>query len=302
MQLATERPACGGRRFRSRRATIAPFVAQRIWQSEPFDTELLVCRDCTLAFYRLRPDDSEMSRLYDDYRGQSYQRQRQIYESAYTAELNASLGGEHDILVRRANLGSLLDHWADLAEVATVLDYGGDRGQFIPAELEHSRRYVYEVSGVEPIEGVIPLHSIEDVLELEPDLVLCSHVLEHVADPKQVVELLRTVGNGDTLFYFELPLDSPVPDYVGQLEMDAGFLSRAKARVKSIHPVYNNYLRLRRAQIPWINPMMHEHINHFSERSLHMMPTRSGFRVEHLSTAVLDLTLGDLGVMSCLAR
>ena len=108
MELANTCPGCGSRRLKSYPAHVAPFLADRIWHSEPFDTKLLVCEDCTLSFYEIRPNDDELGLLYQGYRSESYQRQRQTHEPGYTPEINASLGGENEMATRRRT-----DRWIE---------------------------------------------------------------------------------------------------------------------------------------------------------------------------------------------
>jgi hypothetical protein len=300
---ANECPCCSSRKLRSHRARVAPFFADRIWQSGSFETKLLECRECGLFFYQIRPDDEELARLYRGYRGDEYQQQRQAHEPSYTPELNAALGGPDQMVRRRSHIGLQLERWLNPADIHVVVDFGGDRGQFIPAQFDHANRYVQDVSGVEPVDGVVSLDSPADIAPLNPDLVLCCNVLEHVSQPGQVVEMLRGFGHAGTLFYFEVPHEWPLGrSYDALSQIGASFSAKAKARVQTVPLIYHTYLRMRGAEVP-PPPTMHEHINHFSEHSLRTVLTTHGFEVLQLSSLVMDdgIAEGET-LISCLAR
>jgi hypothetical protein len=121
--------------------------------------------------------------------------------------------------------------------------------------------------------------------------------------PGELLETLRGIGGDSTLFYIEVPLEVPVAyDPVALLAPSASGLSRAKARIQAIAPVYDTYLRLRGADLPERRVTMHEHINVFSERSLKTMLAMRGFRLEYMATAVIDAIWADVTVISCIAR
>lgn len=302
MELAELCVACGGDHLRSKRASVAPFVAERVWSREPFETELLTCSECGMTFYRVRPDDDEMARLYGGYRDSAYQEQREKYEPDYTPQRNAEIGGDIEIEQRSAYLGRMIATHVKVSSVRSVLDFGGDRGQFIPKELASAAKYVYDVSGVEPIAEVTRLPTIADVMDHDYDLVLCCMVLEHVSIPRGIVHLLRKVGHDGTRFYFEVPQDSPVFAPSQRLAPDAPLRTRVKARVQEIPGLYNGYLRLRGAAPAHTPPVMHEHINHFTPESLSVLLEREGFRIDHLSSTAFNLGWGEGSFLSCIAH
>jgi hypothetical protein len=247
VRLATTCPACGGNAFRRYPAKVAGFVAERVWNSAPFETRLLRCRDCGTAFYEIRPDDNELARLYAGYRDEAYQRQRQSHEPDYTAECNAVVAGGEEQRIRREHMVSLLVPWIQSESITSVLDFGGDQGQSIPSELSSARRYVHDVSGVEPLPGIESIADVARLREMDFDLVMCCMVLEHVAEPRAIVETLRQIGHAGTLFYFEVPQDSPIFSPSSRLAPDASMALRLKARLQET-PFYEVYLRARGAQ------------------------------------------------------
>jgi SAM-dependent methyltransferase len=141
-----------------------------------------------MVFFEDRYDEAEIQKLYDAYRGKYYFRARSYWEPWYSEKFNSELGGNSDILQRHKVYIKTLEVNVGEAQIKTVLDYGGDRGQMMiggPGK-EH---YVFDISGTEPEHGVIALD--EKAMDgRQFDLVLLCEVLEHVSNP---VELIRNV-------------------------------------------------------------------------------------------------------------
>ena len=161
-----------------RPATVAPFVAERMYLGDPPEVELAECQECGFAWFTCWPTPDEAERMYLGYRGAAYQRQRQSFEPDYTPEFNESLGCAPLCAPQRAR----------------VLDYGGD-GRYLDSEL----RYAYDISGNGTPEGVT-LWNGEPV-----DLVLCCHVLEHVASFGSLLRRLQDLA----AVYIEVPAKRP---------------------------------------------------------------------------------------------
>ncbi|HEU5457248.1 MAG TPA: hypothetical protein VFU68_01390, partial [Terracidiphilus sp.] len=45
---------------RVKRALVAPFLAERVWNRRPFYVDLVRCRGCGFLFYNPRPDNEEL--------------------------------------------------------------------------------------------------------------------------------------------------------------------------------------------------------------------------------------------------
>jgi SAM-dependent methyltransferase len=100
----------------------------------------------------------------------------------------------------------------------SVLDFGGGTGRLMQAFLERK----YECSLIDypgrKLPGVKYLGS--QLTDIEPecsfDLIVCSHVLEHLADPYDVVVSLRPFLAKEGILYIEVPLEiwkkAPLPD------------------------------------------------------------------------------------------
>jgi len=90
------------------------------------------------------------------------------------------------------------------------LDFGGDVGQFIPEIETIQRRAVFEVSGLDPIRGLRTIGDWAEAGLFEPDLIMICHVLEHVTEPRQLIESAARVLTRNGLLYIEVPLDAPM--------------------------------------------------------------------------------------------
>lgn len=146
-------PCCGCDQIESRSALIAPFIARYVLDSEPEVCTLCRCGDCGLVYFGRPYSDAEITRLYDDYRGERYLAIRHGFEPWYTRKFNEDIGGSAGMTPRRRVYQATLAAFPDSSSVDKVLDYAGDRGQMMEGGpgREH---FVYDISGVPPDNGV----------------------------------------------------------------------------------------------------------------------------------------------------
>jgi hypothetical protein len=209
----TSCPACGGQLTQQARGVISPWVRERI-ATTAVTTSYSTCAACGSGAFGYRYGEEEMERLYRGYRDPRYVAQRHAWEPTYSAALNANFGEHPEVVAARQAelvnaLGTALGKGAD--GVRTVVDIGGDRGQFIPDIVE--RKFVLDVSGKPPVPGVVALDSMESVRDVTPDLVMVCGLLEHLARPSAFLcsiydELDRPEG---LLVYVEVPAGVPDP-------------------------------------------------------------------------------------------
>jgi hypothetical protein len=201
-----------------------------MYLGHPPDVRLAKCPDCGFQFYVPRPTEDELTRIYINYRGKDYQKERQSYEPNYTEEFNSNLGQHpQEIANRRNNLIRLIKGH----KIKTILDYGGDRGQLLP---DVQGRYVYEISGIEPMVGVTMWTGTPKKF----DLVMCCMLMEHLSDPVALFKELKSLGKH---IFIEVPAKGPT---------------------------YQDEV-----------PMMHEHINFFTPKSLEIM-TGGKFKIKEI--------------------
>jgi hypothetical protein len=195
--------ACRSDRLIIEWSLTSPFFAKRALDREPFCIPFIRCRSCRTAYFDIFVTDIELARLYNGYRGEDYFSQRHSFEPRYTSELNAALGGNEDMQVRRRVLSEALAAGGIVNSFQNVLDHGGDRGQML-IDLEAKRKAVYDISGVVTEENIDRIDQSE-MRGTKWDLVLSCHVLEHLTFPAAYLNDILSLGDQDTIFFFEVP-------------------------------------------------------------------------------------------------
>lgn len=266
------------------------FLAERIWGEEPWEIRLCHCTQCGFTFFDHRLEMDEVKRLYDGYRGSDYQKMRQRHEPGYTEEFNASIGSSTEVKVRKELLKVILSSECDLGDIRSVLDYGGDRGQFIIDELSGAKRYVYEISGVATEHGIESISTIEDCQIRKYDLIMCCHVLEHVSDPLKEMMTMVEMVDDDALFYLELPYDGPFPDIHCPLKV------RIFNLLSTFPPLIDMIIENR------IFFKMHEHINFFNAASIRKLMELADMDVIRLDVSPVEIGPTKTKLIRCLAR
>jgi len=264
---------CGNQDINVISAVVSGFLLERIWDNSiEKETSICHCRRCGFAFYTLRPDEMEMKKLYCNYRDAFYQKQRQKYDSWYSKEINALFDDPDIRRSREDDCNDFLSKHIDVDKIGSVLDYGGNTGVHIPGFLAHADRFVFDISGVETIDGVRGFSDFDAVSERRYDFVMCLNMLEHVTDPKEIVEKITELVAKDGYIYIEVPFDSPFYKHKpGKLQ----FLFNKHFSMKVILDRFRLGLKF-----PYV---MSEHINYFTEDSLRRL-------------------VGDVDVLSCETR
>ncbi|MEO8812691.1 MAG: class I SAM-dependent methyltransferase [Caulobacteraceae bacterium] len=277
-------PACAGASHTSWPALVAPFIQNYALNHHAGHCRLVECRSCGLRYFDKRYEPKELARLYGDYRGVDYQAARQRDERGYTRQFNEGLGDDAE--TRNAALREFLKRNA-LTEIdRDVVDYGGDRGDYIP-NCFVGRRYVYDISGKPTIDGVERIDNVADLEILKPEFVLLAHVLEHLPDPSEVLSHIGKIMPPGGVLYVEVPLERPAlrwlakgPGYGRWLD----FISR-HAFLLRVMAVYDATARKLFGVIPPLGcAVLHEHINFFHAPSLRALLERSGFGIVSIET------------------
>jgi len=282
MHLSDECVICNSKNLKKYSSIISPFLAERIWGIKSFPVKLFWCQNCDFMFYNLRPNDDEMSRLYKGYRNDEYQKQREKYEKCYTQEFNLLLSGDSSQTNRKIASYHVIKNNLDLNNVESILDYGGDKGQFIIDELQHADRFVYDISKVDPVPGV---HIINDISESQShkfDFITCSMVLEHVSYPLDVLSNLKKFAHDKSIFYFEVPLGESPKKFFCLLRR---FPLACDMLYSAIHK----------------NLTMHEHMNFFSKLSLRYMLEKEHFNLLFLGNVIVDHGGAKGNILYCMA-
>lgn len=273
---------------RLKRALVAPFVAKRIWNREPFCVELVECTGCGFMFYNPRLEEDELQREYAGWRSPDYFEMRHSFEPWYTAKFNEELGSVHTYDTRRALLGPRVREHIGGRKINRVLDYGGDHGDLIAGLIPDAELFLYDISGSTPLPGVVPT---KDPASCSPDLIVNSNVLEHVGFPRTLVSQIFQAAPKGGLVLLEVPC-----------ELALG-LSRKGRRIAQV-----GLMALKRPSLmphilrPASLYMMHEHINYFTERSLVTLMRHCGGNVIASGAYPYSGTAGTADMAWCLGE
>jgi SAM-dependent methyltransferase len=228
---ATSCVCCGSEQLSRSPAILMPFLAHRIYGWEPVQIDeswglrtipqgiayslcnSLLCEQCGLLFLDIRFSDSEMMRLYENYRDNEYTLLREKYEPGYTERNEALLEGMSYI----GDVESFLQPY--LPKTIRVLDWGGDTGVNTPFKESASNTiHIYDISGVETF-GLFPKVSKQTAAKNDYDLIVCSNVLEHVPLPRKVLREIKAIMRPTTILYVEVPLENLAKEYLDGVKL-----------------------------------------------------------------------------------
>ena len=277
---------CDGEISRTHSATVAPFLATRIWDRKPFCVDLVKCKSCGFTFYNPRLDAAEEARLYDSYRSPEYQKMRQSSEPWYSARFNEDLASAESYEVRRRVLADLLRQHAGRRQISRVLDYGGDRGDLVCGLIDGAAAFVYDISGIPAAEGVT---ATTDPAACQPDLIVNSNVLEHVGFPRRLMNAMLQAAPSGSLIFVETPSESPLDPV--RLFRRVAQLCIMALRQPALAP---SVLR------PSSLYMMHEHVNYFTRETLGGLMRVCGCTPIASGTYVLNGRAGKTTLAWCL--
>ena len=272
-------PICHSNNQRDYPARCSPFLAERIWNTSPFPMQFISCNDCGFMYYYPQPTDKELEKLYNGYRSTEYEKQRQKHEPDYS---NAVL--YHDYIFRHLRIYETLKNHIDSCDVTSVLDYGGGDGSIIPPVYSHANRYVYDISGIPIVDGVKPF-SLADTRTF--DLILCCHVLEHVNDPHEAASNIAGYMHDKSILYLEVPTEYP-------------FVVSALKFFSTHRRFYYLYAWLYGKDPEGMFPVMHEHINLFTEPSLRKLLEMHNLDILYMEQDHTDNT--EVPVISVVAK
>jgi hypothetical protein len=249
---------CGQETAAGQRGIVAPFLARRVWNRNAFLAEYRHCDGCSFGYFSPRMEPAEEERLYAGYRDQKYVHERHSTEPWYTAKLNNSFDSPDTLEARRKVLQQIFAQHLP-GDSKKVLDFGGDRGELIQAVFPRAEKFVYEISGVPPLEGIRSV-SLAEGAQIGFDLIICSNVLEHVAYPNQLLHQIDSLAQPDTFVFLEVPIEAPhdARTVAKRLAQEAVLLLMRPSLAISL-------LKLRSTCV------MHEHLNFFSLPALQQL-------------------------------
>ncbi|MBN2530506.1 MAG: methyltransferase domain-containing protein [Deltaproteobacteria bacterium] len=285
MYVVNKCPICDSAEYLTIPAMIPDFIQKYVLKSKQHICEFCICNHCQLRFFKNRYNDKELERLYSNYRGEAYFQARRRYEPWYTKKLNDSNLSSEVIERRKHLLEEYLRTHTDLSQLNIVVDFGGDRGQFIPKSVG-TQKYLLDVSQVSPVEGVTSIAELSDIGS-SVDLIICAHVLEHIPDMYQMLcDLVGSDGFTDrTLLYIEVPAEQwEISNFLKTTFYEKNLKTLTSWSVTRI--VWDFFSIVARAmfnKVMFFNVIkIHEHINFYNEKSLIELAAKCNLDVIHL--------------------
>ncbi len=282
-------PICGGKTVKQN-AVFSNFIKERVFDNVDVSTDVLICENCGFQYSSYRYNEMEVQKLYNGYRNEHYQKQRQRYDVWYTPQINALIGkNDTEIKNRVKNMINILERNIPngLKSIEKVLDWGGDKGQFIPKQIKE--KYLYDISNVECVEGVSVINPYET--NKDWDLVMCCHVLEHLANPIEVLESINSIMQKDKYLYVELPYELGKSNIFSNV----GFLFNKYFSWKNIIKHYINIKKLGACRI------ISEHINFYTPEAISKQLENCGFKVVEVSVNKINQEWCKGSIISVLA-
>ena len=281
-------PICKSHHIELKNAKFSDFIIERVFDNKIQKTNIAHCLNCGFQYSTYRYTEAEINKLYHNYRDEFYQKQRMKYDTWYSPQINELIGKNPIEIKNRTDnllniLNSVIPNWKQY--FSSVLDYGGDRGQFIPQDIP--QKYVYEISGIKPLKGCKSITKFDR----QYDFVMCCHVLEHVTNPDKIVEELKSLVASQSFLYIELPFDLEKRTIMN----DLSFLFNPYFRFKDL---VKQFIKQKQAAMPIIS----EHINFFTEKSICSLLEKQGFRILHSSINKIDSKWCKSSVISVLAQ
>lgn len=206
----------------------------------------LHCPRCGGVFMDLRFGEPEMAALYADYRGTAYTALRERYEPGYGERNEALIRLSHTAEVEHFLKGKLPDR-------PRILDWGGDDGRNTPFRTVAGCCHIVEISGKATLPGTQAITPVE-ALAGDYDLVVISHVLEHLPSPFSLLEVIAPLLRRGARLYVEVPYEKLMSEFNRE---GSGPLWQTKRH--------------------W-----HEHINFFSKAALETLISRAGLIIDQL--------------------
>ncbi len=169
-----------------------------VWcpESEQFELTFLQCRQCGLIVYAPRPDRADLDAKYR-------------YLGRHVRPRNGDSTDDRIARWKSKRLYAEIMPRVPPVSKLKILDFGGGSGELLDRFVRHGHQCDLVDYHPSPRDGVRRLGtSLEDVPKSNRyDVIVVSHVLEHVAEPVQLLESLRNfLGEGGVLFV-EVPLE-----------------------------------------------------------------------------------------------
>ncbi len=194
LSLQKQCPVCGN--------NIGPSHRRFKLQKDP-DVWMLKCNNCNLGTCEYLPSDNFLSGLYDP--------------DHYAASLTSNLKLSNKLAANISNKCSFL---FSSKQKISILDYGGGNGALCNALMLDLRSRYKNIKFESVVVDVYNSLDYKDIsfLSVEEfdnasdkfDIVIASAVLEHLTNPKKILDKLIYLLNTDGVFYARTPYEIPL--------------------------------------------------------------------------------------------
>lgn len=213
MQSVDDCPSCAGRSWRrlgearfdaAESETMSDYVRKRyrvlfeVWRpGEPDCTvTFLACEICGLVVYSPRPSERDLDEKYRFLVG--------LDSGSSQDRTDASAE-----VWRARDLHRQLRPFLRASTGARILDFGGGDGRLLARIRNDDNECAIVDWCDEPVEGVRWLgHTLDEIHPSKKfDIIVASHVMEHVARPREILERLGRLLTHRGVVYVEVPLE-----------------------------------------------------------------------------------------------
>jgi hypothetical protein len=163
--------------------------------------EMQICLHCSFVQAKHSFSEDALGRLYGDYRSPTYDLERIHYEPTYAAIAKHIGVGHQELETRVAGLTAWLSNQMQLGANASLLDFGGSDGRFLPRF--EGKKFLFDISDLPPWPGVVKVAKEVDLGTYS--YVQISHVLEHVAEPLSLLKHVASFCEPSGYLYIEVP-------------------------------------------------------------------------------------------------
>jgi len=213
MQPVDHCPSCAGGSWRrlgearfdaAESETVSDYVRKRyrvlfeLWcpgQAECTVT-FLACETCGMVVYSPRPSEAELDEKYR-------------FLVGLDAGNSRDRAGDPSDAWRARDLYRQLRPFVSASRAARILDFGGGDGRLLAHLLRDGHECAIIDWCAQPVAGVRWLgHTLDEIDPGEKfDIIVASHVMEHVAGPREVLQALGRLLVPGGIVYVEVPLE-----------------------------------------------------------------------------------------------
>lgn len=290
MYIINKCPCCGSKKYKLYDAVVSPFIVEYALTTKPTLCHLARCYSCQHIFFIERFTDEETQTLYSNYRGQRYFNIRHKHEFYYSQRINDTVDG--DPRIRKAATEFFLEE-AKLPfdKIVSILDYGGDRGQYFPDRFNRAKKYLYDISDNTAVSHVQKVKAHELFQKKFNMLILCN-ILEHLSSPQVFIQSIKPLLANSGYVYIEVPYEPFSIWQWGSGRVRRLYL-KSLLKIRPLFVMIDFFSLVGRLQFHFVPPFfgfikLHEHINFFTLKSLELLLESCGFKIIKINISNIE--------------